>query len=55
MAASVDRLRPWLNTVTMAVTMAVAMTHCQPRLPVGLPPSALPVGAVFNRYAEDFI
>ena len=27
MAAAVDRLRPWMNTVTTALTM----THCQPR------------------------
>jgi hypothetical protein len=41
MAAAVDRLSPCTNTVTTAVTM----THCQPRLPLGLPPSALPVEA----------
>ena len=41
MAVVVDRLRFWMNTVTAAVTM----THCQPRFPSGLPPSALPVGA----------
>jgi hypothetical protein len=41
MPAAVDPLRPWMNTVTMAVTM----THSQPRLPVGLLPSALPLGA----------
>ena len=33
-------LRTWMNTVTTTGTM----TRCQPHFPVGLLPSALPVG-----------
>jgi len=48
-AAAVERLRPCMDTVTMAVTNrcaeAIGYTHCQPRLPSGLPPSALPLAA----------
>ena len=40
MAAGVDRIRPCINTFTTAVNIA----HFQPCFPVGLLPSALPVG-----------
>jgi hypothetical protein len=40
MATAMERLGPWMNTVTTAVTM----THW-PRVPVGLLPSELPVRA----------
>jgi hypothetical protein len=52
MAADVERLSPWMNTVTTAVTNrcaeGFAYTHCQPRCLAGLLPSACRWGRRFH-------